>query len=693
VQRDERPAPQALLAELGLAPRLTVYLAGAPGAGKTRRLLTDAALQAAAGRRVALGWIETKGRPDLDALAAPLPRIPSRRFVTDHGSIEDFDLEAALASDAEMVVLDELAHTNPHGAPNAKRWQDALALRRAGRSVLGAFNIQHLETVAPTAERIVGYPIRELVPLSFLKEADSVVALDVSADVLESRLRTGRIVHDADVERAASGVFRPQNLALMRELLLRTIDDLTVPVLSPSKVSTALAIVTPHIDASAFLQRVAALADALDLAVESAAVDGVDAPAFAQAALGADASRIALPEGILRGRLDAAMATVVAVPNGELAQRMLRWPLDRMLYVADPERPVIARTLDGRRHPYGHAVGDRLRIGYGKLTIFIGAAAGSGKTYAMLDRAHQLLDDGVSVVAGLIETHGRADTAAKAAGIETLPRRPDGELDVAALILLRPQVALVDELAHTNAGGNPHDKRYADVIELLRAGIDVMTTLNVQHLESAGEAVERLTGTRVRETLPDSVLDLADEIVFIDVAPEMLRERLRTGKIYPPERVDAALTHFFRLDRLTALRELAIREVAHALRRRRAMLPFDRILLGVAPRARDADLIERMGRLASRLDVDLHVVTIVPEGAAQADLDRLEQVARRMHGTFSVERGTDAPQRLLALAQRSDVVAVESPRRARRLFSQPSFASRLMGAGARELLVLRPANA
>ncbi len=171
------------------------------------------------------------------------PRIAPRLFSAGRGDFEDFDLEAALASDAETIVLDELAHANPEGAPNAKRWQDALALRAAGKSVLGAFNIQHLETVAPVAERIIGHPIREIVPISFLRDADGVIALDVSAAVLESRLRSGRIVRIDDVDRAAMGLFKPQNLQLLRELLLRTVDALTVPVVSPAKTSTALAIV------------------------------------------------------------------------------------------------------------------------------------------------------------------------------------------------------------------------------------------------------------------------------------------------------------------------------------------------------------------------------------------------------------------------------------------------------------------
>ncbi|HEY5348630.1 MAG TPA: sensor histidine kinase KdpD, partial [Candidatus Lustribacter sp.] len=148
MDRVTRPNAQALLAELGFQPRLTIYLAGAPGAGKTYRLLTDANFQRRSGRRVAIGWIETKDRPGLDELARDLPRIPLKHYAVDGGSVADFDVDAAIASGYETIVLDELAHTNPPGATHAKRWQDALALRAAGKSVLGAFNIQHLETVA-----------------------------------------------------------------------------------------------------------------------------------------------------------------------------------------------------------------------------------------------------------------------------------------------------------------------------------------------------------------------------------------------------------------------------------------------------------------------------------------------------------------------------------------------------------------
>jgi two-component system, OmpR family, sensor histidine kinase KdpD len=693
--RDQGRDATALLAELGFTPRLTIYLGGAPGAGKTHRLLTDALAEAKAGRRVAIGWIETKGRPQLEALAASLPRIRTRRYGAMGNVKEDFDLDAALASDYETIVLDELAHANPYGTAHAKRWQDALALRDAGKSVLGAFNVMHIDTVAPVAERIVGHPVHQLIPVSFLRKADRVIALDVAPSILESRLRTGRIVRDEDVERAAAGVFSPKNLTMMRELLLRVVDDLTVPVVAPSKVSIALAVVAGPADPEPFLRRASAFAEALDLALETTAADAVDQRRFIDTTLRYDGGAIPLPQGLVRGDFRNVKASLVIVPLGALAHRVLAQPLDRDVLIADPARVAVRAAHDPVRHPYGFALGDRMRIGYGKLTIYLGAVAGSGKTYAMLDRAQQLGEEGVDVVGALVETHGRDETAAKLAGLEQIPRLGNGEIDLDTLLLRRPQVALIDELAHTNAGAGARAKRYDDVIAVLRSGIDVITTLNVQHLEGVGDAVERLTGTRVRETLPDSVLEFADEVVFVDVAPDVLRQRLREGKIYPRERIDAALAHFFRTENLAALRELAVRELLHARFERRRELPFARIVLGVAPREREVELIRRAGRIARRLDVDLRVIAVTPRDDERArDVrDTLARATAAAHGSFVTAVAPDAAERIVEMLADGDVLAVESPRGKRGMFGKASFAVRALDAGVREMLVMAPRDA
>ena len=208
----------------------------------------------------------------------------------------------------------------------------------------------------------------------------------------------------------------------------------------------------------------------------------------------------------------------------------------------------------------------------GKLKIYIGHAAGVGKTYQMLEDAHALKAQGVDVVAGVIETHGREETAAKVVGLEVIPRRrvayKDRELeetDLPAILKRKPEIVLVDELAHTNVPGLENEKRYQDVEDILEAGISVMTTVNIQHFESVQEIVSRVTGVDVRERVPDRLLRHADAIVNVDLPSDELRARLLAGKIYPPDRIPAALENFFKEENLASLRELAMRQIADRL--------------------------------------------------------------------------------------------------------------------------------
>src|SRR4029077_1990027 len=212
----------------------------------------------------------------------------------------------------------------------------------------------------------------------------------------------------------------------------------------------------------------------------------------------------------------------------------------------------------------------------GRLKVYLGFAAGVGKTYEMLQEGQRLKRQGVDVVIGIVETHGRAETAAQIGDLEQVPRRRIEyrgvvleEMDLDALLARKPSVALVDELAHTNAPGSGNAKRYQDVEELLRSGINVISTLNVQHLESLYDIVEKATGVKVKERIPDYVLGMADQLVNVDLSAEDLRERLLAGKIYPAERVEQALANSFTPENLPRLRELALGEIAHLLDRRR----------------------------------------------------------------------------------------------------------------------------
>jgi two-component system sensor histidine kinase KdpD len=266
----------------------------------------------------------------------------------------------------------------------------------------------------------------------------------------------------------------------------------------------------------------------------------------------------------------------------------------------------------------------------GDLQILLGAAPGVGKTYAMLNEGQRLLAEGHDVVIGYVETHGRADTDARIGNLETIPRRvvrhgtlEVPEMDVDAIVRRRPQIVLVDELAHTNAPGSVRAKRYEDVEFLRDRGIDVITTVNVQHIAELQDVVSGITGVEVRESVPDRILAGATDVQLIDLPVEVLLRRLEQGKIYPPERTTQALTGFFREGNLTALRELALRRTASGVDRQltRMMLglspsdlPAERILVLVNPHPRWGDVLRNAWRLASATHADLLVLAMVPGG-------------------------------------------------------------------------------
>ncbi|MDR6220289.1 sensor histidine kinase KdpD [Deinococcus soli (ex Cha et al. 2016)] len=291
------------------------------------------------------------------------------------------------------------------------------------------------------------------------------------------------------------------------------------------------------------------------------------------------------------------------------------------------------------------------RPGRGRHRVFVGMAAGVGKTTRALNELRDRLERGEDALIGVLETHGRAFTQAAAAGLPVFPRLEVvrggvtlGELDVAGLIARRPDVVLVDELAHSNAPGSAREKRWMDVEALLDAGVNVLSTVNVQHLESLHDTVARLTGVRVRERIPDAVLRGADELVLVDLTPADLRERVRSGAVYGAERAEHALTNFFTLPNLTALRELALRQVAHVVEQGAAGLAAglgvqERVVVAVAAEETGARLIRRGGQLAQRLHADLQVVT-VRSGRISAErarlLDTFRAVTVALGGEFIV---------------------------------------------------------
>jgi len=337
-----------------------------------------------------------------------------------------------------------------------------------------------------------------------------------------------------------------------------------------------------------------------------------------------------------------------------------------------------------RRRPSGEEALARLQTTErARLRIYIGAAPGVGKTYSMIDDAHGFLREGVDVVIGFVETHGRAETEARLAGLAVIPRRRIDyrgvvleEMDLDAILARKPELCVVDELAHTNAPGGRHEKRYKDVLELLDAGIGVMTAVNIQHLETLNDAVSRVTGVRVRETVPDTFLDRADEVVNVDVTVQELQSRLRQGKVYKPEKVEQALSNFFKEANLSTLRELALRAVADEIgekaashRQREGLEPAlipERVMVCMSSSA-DAPRVIRAGaRIASRLGAHWYAVYVetpreAPGHIKRADRSALEQnvaLAKELGATIVRVKADRPADGLIAFAKREGITHV-----------------------------------
>jgi two-component system sensor histidine kinase KdpD len=312
----------------------------------------------------------------------------------------------------------------------------------------------------------------------------------------------------------------------------------------------------------------------------------------------------------------------------------------------------------------------------GKLKVYLGYAAGVGKTYRMLEEAQSLCQKGVDVVIGYFEPHGRKETIAKTEGIEIVTRRRVAyanstfeEMDTDAILLRKPQVAVVDEYAHTNVPGSERVKRWQDVEALLDAGIDVLTTLNVQHLESLNDQVYDITGIRVRETIPDWVVDSAAEVIFVDLTPRALRNRLERGVVYAPEKAQKAMENFFTESNLSALREVAMRHAAHELEEKLEPAPaehdasarHERILVCVTGRPSSAMLIRRARRVADYLQAACAALYVAPPGEGEAldeTVKRHMSFARNLRIDTHIVRSDDVSAAIAGFARKQGITQI-----------------------------------
>ncbi len=350
----------------------------------------------------------------------------------------------------------------------------------------------------------------------------------------------------------------------------------------------------------------------------------------------------------------------------------------------------------------------------GNHKVFIGMAPGVGKTYRMLDEAHLLKQEGIDVAIGLLETHGREETALKAIGLEVIPRKSIQrggvtltEMDTDAIITRHPQIVLVDELAHTNVPGSFREKRYQDVEMILGAGIDVYSTVNIQHLESLNDIVARITGVVVRERIPDPVLDNADEVVVVDVTPATLEERLKDGKIYAPEKIQQSLQNFFQRRNLVALRELALREVADNIEEDRYSTQIvasieamptninnkgdlcnihESVLVCVSTYSDSVRLLRRGARIASYMNARLYVLFVAnPERFLTKEeglhIENCEKLCKEFGGKFLRESSYEVAKTITEIANTNHVTQIvlgESRKSRWELFLKGSLTQKLM---------------
>ncbi|WP_315788253.1 universal stress protein [Fischerella sp. JS2] len=321
----------------------------------------------------------------------------------------------------------------------------------------------------------------------------------------------------------------------------------------------------------------------------------------------------------------------------------------------------------------------------GKHKIFIGMAPGVGKTYRMLEEGHALKEEGIDVVIGLLETHGRKETAQMAEGLEILPRKqiPRGsltltEMDTDAILTRSPQLVLIDELAHTNVPGSPREKRYQDVEIILQNGIDVYSTMNIQHLESLNDLVARITGVVVRERVPDRVLDEADEVIVVDITPETLQERLIEGKIYAPQKIQQALDNFFQRRNLIALRELALREIADNVEEAREMSAGlangvnpqgqfcniqERVLVCISTYTNSLQLLRRGARIANYMHAPLFAVFVAdPDHFLTKEeslhIDMCEKLCKEFAGNFIRVPNSDVAAAIAKVAEQYRITQI-----------------------------------
>ncbi|CEG32579.1 histidine kinase [Peribacillus castrilensis] len=686
--------------------RLKIILGAVSGSGKTYHMLLEGNELKERGIDVVVGVVNKSCSGTLKQLGS-LELIPTIEWEQNGHIEQDIDLEKIYKRNPEVVLIDRLAHKNHIHAKNATRLDDVKELINNEISVITTLNIYELKGVKKVAEQLlnVSLHVEVTLPEDTLTKADEVRLLDVTPEAILKRLQKGEI---SEQDECPLQFYNNGNLATLRELSLRFLAeevevDLTEHreqegLMGPSGATERILVcVQYHWNGSILIRRGDQIAKRLGgefliasfipLAKKLSKEEEIFKSSmqklvnklngrFFEIIMNGDE----IAEGIVVFSMQHRITRIILghskksvweeAVNGSIVNKIMRKSKSIDVYImadlvkAFGERTIPAIKKDKKKgNPYRRLSNDEMRdkverVKKGTFKIFIGAAPGVGKTYTMLREANQLKENEMDVVIGLLEAHGRKETIAQVGNLEILPKKRIRyknvlleEMDLDAIISRNPEVVLIDELAHTNVPGNKNHKRYQDVMDILDAGISVISTMNIQHIESLKDSVKQITGVSVRETVPDSILQLSDELELIDISPNALRKRMEEGNIYAMDKVEQSLSHFFKTQNLIALRELVLRELADDVddrleskkRKEGVRGPWRKdevIFVCVNLRADSERLIRRGFRIAYRLKAEWYVIFVKHPNERQTDekliLDKLISLTHRLGGTFEL---------------------------------------------------------
>lgn len=743
--------------------KLKILIGATSGAGKTYHMLREGQILKSQGIDVIACAVTTSRRQETVEQLHGIERWPSIHWVKEGIEKKDLPLEQLLQRNPEVVLVDNLAHRNREGARFSTRLEDISFLLEQGISVITTINVYELSGADIIARHYTGIRAENTVPPETLDMADEVRFIDVSPETLLKRVEDGLLGQQVPL-----AICHRDNVAVLRELSLRLMADGMSDMLDKHRMSEGLVgpsgtaerilvSVQYHWNGSIYIRRGQQIAKRLngelvvvvyvkagvELTPEQAAFkssiqqlcDKIDAefielPLQGRRKLAGQLAELALERKVTRIVMGhSKMSLWQELRKGSVIKGLLRKLRSTDLFLmADraesegerimamrPAKPNSDRSAAFRRPSQEEAKQRTRSLHKGSLKIYIGAAPGVGKTYTMLREGNHLKAKGIDIVIGLLETHGREETKEQIGTLELIPRRKWPyrqteleEMDTEAILQRNPEVVLIDELAHSNVPGSRFKKRYEDIQQILEAGISVITTVNVQHLESLNDAVERLTGIRVRERVPDALMQMADEIELIDVTPQMLQQRLREGKIYAPAKVEQSLDSFFKLGNLIALRELALRELADDVDERLESWESRTSLRGpwrkkefifvCITHSDGAERIIRRGfRLAYRLKAEWHVVYVGNNNIRNdsPELVKIRSLTQQLGGQFELlqtRRHKETTAKMLARAEELGasqlIIGQAKPKKLRLLANEALFMHLLRGSRVRDVLIV-----